>query len=693
MPVDLNEFHNEFFQDVLRMADAEGRYSEDAFFELFSEQIVDSGELETADRAQYLPPRGMRVDGYGGDPLESDGVLSLITCDFQQSVETSTLTGSVMDTLFKRTISFIEQTFDSDFRESLEETSAAFGLADLISRRWHAITKIRLILMSNRILSTTVDGRAAGAINGVPITFSVWDLSRLQRYATSSGEREEIEIVLERDFGRNIPAIPAHLTDANYEAYLAIVPGEQLAAIYDRWGVRLLEQNVRVFLQARTKVNKGLRKTLENDSQMFFAYNNGITATAESVETRDTGNGLELTRLNNFQIVNGGQTTASIYAASLKKDVDISKVFVQMKLSIVEPDRATEIVPKISEYANTQNIVNTADFFSNHPYHVRMETFSRRVSAPSPDGTFRESKWFYERARGQYLDARANKTVAEKKKFDLEYPKGQKYAKTDLAKYLNVWRDRPHIVSKGAQKNFADFATYIGSSWEKNANQFNELHFKHSIAKAIIFKEVEKLVSAQEWYESGYRANIVAYTISKLAFDVEASGAELDLDKVWRLQGLSTNLSTALSIAAKAINDVLVAPPQSVRNVTEWAKQELCWTRVKALQVDWPDSLKNELATKDEQRDSLAAAVREQKVLNGIEAQMAVVSAGAAFWMEVISWARDNKMLSATEIGILETAASVSDRIPSERQSVVALEALGKLQDEGCQLNVDLPDG
>src|SRR5262249_10378967 len=150
---------------------------------------------------------------------------------------------------------------------------------------------------------------------------------------------------------------------------------------------------------------------------------------------------------------------------SRKKDVDLSSVFVQMKLSIVDPLRATAVVPRISEYANSQNRVNAADFFANHPFHVRMEGFSRRIYAPSPDGSFRQSKWFYERARGQYQDARAHLTTAERRKFDLEYPKSQVFNKNDLAKYLMLWHEAPDIVSRGAQKNFADFAKRTGADW------------------------------------------------------------------------------------------------------------------------------------------------------------------------------------------------------------------------------------
>ena len=230
---------------------------------------------------------------------------------------------------------------------------------------------------------------------------------------------------------------------------------------------------------------------------MFFAYNNGITATAEEVEIDDDGGRrCLLRRLKNFQIVNGGQTTASIHAARRAK-VDVSRTFVQVKLSVVDHELANSIVPRISEFANSQNRVNAADFFANHPFHRRMEAFSRRIYAPSPDGTFRESKWFYERARGQYADARARLTQAQRRKFDLEHPRSQLFTKTDLAKFVNVWEQRPHEVSLGAQKNFAIFARKIGRAWKRNPNDLNEAWYREAVAKAIVFKATERLVSDQ----------------------------------------------------------------------------------------------------------------------------------------------------------------------------------------------------
>ena len=686
----IEEFRDEQFLDVRIQAEASEQYAEDAFFDYTCEQLMDVGDLVSADRALYIgpPSSGTRIDGYGGNPLEDDGVLTLLLTDFSQTTDVQTLTRTDMDAQFKRGEKFLTQSLDSKFRRNLEETTAAFGLSDLIAATWQKVDRVRFILITNKRLSSRVDGRAAGELEGTPIAYNVWDLSRFHRLAESGSAAEEILVDLVKEFGGPIRALPAHLEVADYEAYIAIIPGEQLSAIYDRWGARLLEQNVRVFLQARGNVNRGIRDTIENEPDMFFAYNNGITATAEHVEVRKSVDGLEITEIKNLQIVNGGQTTASIHTAGKKKDSDISSVFVQMKLSIVNPDRTLEIVPKISEYANSQNKVSSADFFSNHPFHVRIEEYSRRVAAPPADGTFTFSKWFYERARGQFLDARGNKTTAERNRFDIEYPKKQSFSKTDLAKFINVWEKKPDTVSKGAQKNFADFASNIGKEWEKRAGDFNELYYRQLIAKAILFRSVEKLVSAQPWYEGGYRANIVAYAISKLAHDMSEHKEQVDFEKIWGKQALTDGLEEALALSAKAAHDVIVNPPVGVRNVTEWAKQQACWNRVKAVNVDWPESLASDLVGRGEVMDRKKSARSERKVMDGIDGQTAVINAGAGFWSEVSEWGREASLLSPRDVGVLEVAKMIPNKIPSELQCKVLLETLVKFQENGCPLKI-----
>ncbi|WP_244558893.1 AIPR family protein [Bradyrhizobium brasilense] len=616
------------------------------------------------------------------------GETQLPPTEFSASLsQTST---SLFFSIFKRLSNFLARSLDPAHRNAAEESTPAFGLADLIAKRWPTVSKVRLFLISNRVLSSRVDGREAGEFKGVPVTYSVWDLGRLHRFVATGRGREEILIDLQKDFGGPLPALPAHLNNAGYEAYLIVIPGQQLAAIYDRWGARLLEQNVRVFLQARGGVNKGIRNTIENDPGMFFAYNNGITATAEKVTIKMSDAGLVVTELNNLQIVNGGQTTASIHAASRKKDIDLSRVFVQMKLSVVEPTKAIYVVPKISEFANSQNRVNAADFFANHPYHVQLEKISRSTFAPSPDGTFRESKWFYERARGQYQDARALLNPTQRKKFDLEYPKSQVFSKTDLAKFLNLWLGHPDIVSRGAQKNFARFAETIGKAWAKNPDQFNKRYYTDSVAKAIVFREAETLVSEQSWYQGGYRANVVAYAIAKIAHDVEEMDRAVNLESIWRKQDISDAFKEALVLAAKASHDVLVDPPAGMSNVTEWAKQQACWNRISALDILWPRAFVRELMTHEEEQEEQSDAEKDQRILNGIEAQTVVVRAGGPLWRTVKEWGVSRRLLTPTEAGILDVAAAIPNRVPSEKQCLIAIEALKKMHQEGCQIGVEL---
>ena len=686
----IDDFAEDFRQRVLVAADADGKFREDAFFDIACEYLVESGDLDTADRVPYRhPTRGIRVDGYAGDPKDAVGTLSLIGLDFSPAPSVDRLIGSQMDAIFQRMKRFVTRALNETWRNALEETSPAFGLADLIAFRWPQVTKVRLVLVSNRQLSERVDGRPAGILEGKRVTYSVWDLRRLHRADTSS-EPEEMVIDLANDFGGPIAILPAqHISDV-HESYLAVIPGTVLAEIYDTWGPRLLEQNVRVFLQARSKVNRGIRDTLVHEPKMFFAYNNGITATAQAVDIRNDRGSLLLQRMTNFQIVNGGQTTASIHSA-MRKDQDLSQTYVQMKLSVVDSQRATEVVPRISEYANSQNRIAASDFFANHPFHIMVENFSRRLYAPSAEGTFQQSKWFYERARGQFADARARKTRAQRRKFDIEYPRRQKFTKTDLAKFLSVWDGLPHVVSLGAQKNFAAFAQRIGVAWKKSRNDFNERWYREAIAKAIVFRATERIVSAQPWYQGGFRANIVAYTIARISHQVGTRKRSMDFQAIWRHQKPGPALERAIAVVSKGVHDLLIDPPEGMRNVTEWAKKELCWTRAMDLGFSWPKGLEDELVSAAEKRASKRSARREQVMLNGIEAQIAVFNAGREFWKQALAWGEHESLLSSTEIGILRTAARGGPRPLSEKQAVRAVRALARLQKEGYREELPRP--
>lgn len=679
----IDRFREDLLNDVALTAAASGEYKEDVFFRIACDHLVAAGELETHERTSHAD-RGIRIDGHGGHPDEADGVLSVILLDFDTGDSISNLTNSEMDAMFRRLSTFVVKARDAAFRSSLDESSPAFDAALHISSVWPRTRRIKLVLVSSRRLSSKVDGRESVDIDGKTASFTVWDLDRLWRYVASGREREDMELDLVNEFGGAIPALPAHLGTGDYEAFLCVVPGAQIARIYERWGSRLLEQNVRSFLQLKGNVNKGIAKTIRDTPEMFFAYNNGITATAEQVTLLEDGRAIGAIR--NLQIVNGGQTTASLHLQQ-GPDNALDGVFVQMKLSIVRPDRSEEVVPLISEYANTQNKVNAADFFANHPFHIELEKLSRRMLAPAAEGTFNQTRWFYERSRGQYQNARARLSASSQKKFDAEWPKTQLVTKTDLAKVLNLWPGdfgmiNPCSVCRGAQKTFSDFAATVSRAWtETSVAAVNETFFRECMAKTIIFRETEKIVTGRPWYQKGYRAQIVAHAIAKLAWDIDQGSDSLDFEAVWGCQMLPPLLQEALIASVDAVRDVVTSPAVPGQNITEWAKTSACWHRVQALEIAWPAEMGDLLKSAAEARRERRSAKREKKVLDATQAAIDVARLGVDYWRRLQAWPMGRKLLTAKELSIVSLAAS--GRPLSDKQGVVAMEAREKAVSEG----------
>lgn len=691
---EIEEYHQSLMADIRREADASGVLMVEAFFDQMTARLTEAGELETADRAFYEFGDGgqsLRIDGYAGDPRDSDGVLGLIVCDFAESNEIETFGKGDVPPILNPLIRFLKKARSEEFRDALNEANPAFQVSDLIIATWSQITKVKLILVSNRRYVGRDDSAKLQELDDIPVTWSVWDLARFERFDRSGQAREDMVIDFAGDFGAPLPALKASQTGAALESYLLIMPGQQLAAIYDHWGARLLEANVRTFLQARAKTNKGIQKTIKEEPELFFPYNNGLSATAEYVRCVLTDSGLAISSIGNLQIVNGAQTTGSIHAALRSAQDQLASVFVQMKLTVVPAERSEEIVPKISEYANTQNKVNAADFFSNHPFHIRIEQFSRNVMFAAREGERHDSKWFYERSRGQFMNDRSRRTGSEQRKFDLEYPKAQLFSKTDLAKFENSAAGQPHIVSRGAQKNFAAFAKEIGEAWSKSEAKYDELWYRRLIAKAIIFRKLEAEVPKQPWYEGGYRANIVTYAMAKVFHDASQTNDVLDIDAIAKRQLVSDALLRVLLLAAEEAHHVITKPAAGMRNLSEWAKQQACWSALQARKVNYGADLARCLTLKETARQNERDAHEKQRATAGIEAQSAVVELGADFWRKVLEGGSAQRKLSLKDEQILKVCASLPRQIPTEKQSKHAITVLERLKEEGV-LSVDLPD-
>lgn len=688
MEMTLQDFFAEFRQDIMAGGEANSTSSLREFVTIFGNELAETGSVEDFNFCHYRPPQGgIRVDGYWFD--EEEGILSLFIADYASRDELASLSQSDMATIFKRLVNFFEESGKKRLYHKLEVTSDEYHLSRLIEEKMVAFVKVNLFLLSERALSERVKELEVGSTCGKPIYYHVWDISRLYRQNLSRGRKEPLELDFIEMFGQGIPCLRANFGADSYESYLAVLPGQMLAKLYENYDSRLLERNVRTFLQARGNVNKGIRTTILNEPSMFFAYNNGITATAQNVEVRDSQDGSVITHVRDLQIVNGGQTTASLFHAQRKDKASLNQIFVQMKLSVIEPQKSEEIVPKISEFANTQNRVNAADFFSNSPFHLRMEEFSRRILAPAPPGSPRETKWFYERARGQYAEAQSKFTDAEKRKFQALSPKKQLFTKEDLAKYENVWDEHPRYVSKGRQKNFAQYALRIGKEWENSKDTFNEQYYKRAVARAILFRETEKIVSSQSWYRPGgsIRSYIVYYSLACLGELAKRRNKVIPFMSVWNQQEVPSVLRNAIAVCATFINDHVEQPVDALPRDSEWFKKDICWTTLtKALstlegrqeKIFWET-----LVSKEEENYQKREAAKVQHIDDGIAAQKRVVSIPATRWQQILTELSVKKLLSEKETGILAVATQIPFKIPTDKQSVILLEILEKAKNEG----------
>lgn len=679
---------DEFLADLLQLVSARSAatsdFSETAFASVVAEALVDSGAVPGFEPAFFVH-RGMRVDGYAY--TEDEATLDLFQVEYQGEPEVKSLTKTTLDICLKRAETFFLRAVDGDLSHEVDVGSSIWSLARQLAQIGHSVVRIRLNILSDSKLSSGVKTPPKMKKGDKEWAVRVWDLVAISRLL-STGEPEPIVIDFVKMFGKGLPCLPANAGGAELDSYLTVIPGDWLAEIYDLYGGRLLEQNVRTFLQASRGVNKGIRKTILEEPQMFFAYNNGISATAAKAEFDPDGDQVLVNRLENLQIVNGGQTTASIFNV-MKRDKaeNLDKVRVQMKLSVVRSDLVNEIVPKISLYANSQNKVSDADFFSNHPFHRRIENFSRNVWAPAAEGSQQMTHWFYERSRGQYANASAYMTPSKKKEFEVQNPRKQLMQKTDIAKVLVTIMCMPHVVSQGAQKNFKFFAENVTGHWGEEGAAFGEDWFKGIIGATIAFRSLERLVGGAEWYAQGYRANTVTYSIALLSHALKNRKQDIDYIKIWNKQSTSNSLNQVLLNIAKQVQGRIISSAEAYRvaNVTEWCKREKCWEDLlKSVAVQFDNDLEKDLIDAEEKEGAKRSARKEQKVLNDIEAQTYVVGRGAPYWSKLHKWASEGLAMTPSEMDFLGVAASMTSRkIPSGPQSQKIIAAEKKARSEG----------
>jgi len=701
------EYRKDFLEDTKATEESESNGTVASFVKVCALKLFEGDVLPDYTPCYYqgsgFRNASLRVDGYAYD--DRDGMFYMLVASYSGAEESEVLQGSDARAALDRCRAFASNAIEHDLADRIEISTEAYDLASLIQNQAPYITKFVVILLTDMSLSeraVLTDSAPAGRkksntrrrtnvlsadpILNIDVEYRIWDMPRFHRLFAAGDGREDVEIDFLQYIDGGIPCLEA-AADKNGDcvSYLCTMPAEVIADLYDEYGSRILEGNVRSFLGrkgSKKSVNNQIRNTILNEPSRFFVYNNGLATTA--VETV-VENG-KLLYAKDLQIVNGGQTTASLSAARRSDGADLSGIFVLMKLTQVSPESAPEIVPLISKSANSQNRINPADFFSTHEYHVRMEQISRRKFAPAKDGDQHETHWFYERARGQYIQATMNMTKAQEKKFATQNPKDQVVTKTDLAKVINAWDELPHIVSKGAEANFEKFAERTEEAWDKHKDDFNEAYFQESMALVILYRTVDKMIPKQDWYEGGYKANIVAYSVALLHSLINQwfPGQSLDLMKIWQKQKCPDELIRQLAVITEKVYYAITSDSRPVENVTQWCKQEACWQEVKKLQISPFPGFEAALSGNEERKAVLREAKEIRKIENSIDTQKAVFELGEDYWKRLDDWLKKHPLATDAELRALRIAVKMMQGyFPDERQCKNLMNLREKAVNEG----------
>jgi len=658
--MNIEEYYKDLQSDIGASSMANNNLSEYSFKELLLGELVDIAVINDFEITDYYNKnKGLKVDAWYYD--ETSCVLNLIVSEFSISAEIESINESSLKKAIDRPLNFFKKcTKEQNFKKCLEDSDPISTLAWKIHDLSNNDFTIKIILITNKLISK----RTKEVKLEKNLKLDVWDLQRFYDLNVSGKIKEPIEINLTEYGPEGVEFLAANNKKEGIESFLFVLNGETIASIYDDWGERLLESNVRTFLQSRGKVNNGMRKTIATQPERFFCYNNGITATADSICLDKNGN---LSKINNFQIVNGGQTTASIFSSRLKDKMSLEDVFVQVKMSVIPNILNEDLVPKISEYSNTQNKVSVTDFASNKAWNVKIEEISRRLLAPpSQDGAIFDTHWFYERTRGQYANAQLKLTAAGAKSFIKKNPKHQKFDKTYLSRVSNTFDMVPDKVSKGAQVSFGHFVDKINTMWDSNDANINDEYFRKKIAQIILFKHVDRLIFKN--LGGAYKAQVLTYTIAKLTHEAEQLELTWPLQKIWENQAVPDDLSNQLKLYAFKIREALEESGMEVnKDIAQWAKMKACWDKIKVRYWGISKTFYNLMVSTKEVKREEQKAKRDQSELNNVNQVAYVYEKGPAFWAQLIEWNERAKKLGAHEISIANYA--IGNRVLSDSQA------------------------
>lgn len=672
--MNIKEFAQELIDNTKLSAELNGIDFDEELATTIIEYIEDTGEVNAPEICSFKKTRA-RITAYDyNDEAESLDLFYIERAD--------TLVGKINNNRVQQGFNYLMRFYNEAMAGFLlkegekEENSEIAQITELIQSTKGKISQLRIYLLTDGLTDpSAVPASVESDEDNFVIEFNVWDMQRIYQQHNIRAGKEKVEIDFPTTYNTELQCLKMSDQNPFVDAYLAIIPGKTLAKIYKQYQQILLEKNVRTFLQFKGKVNKEIRRTLREQPDMFFSYNNGISTTANGIELKEVDGVLYITRLFDWQIVNGGQTTASIAASITDRDVDLSKVYVPMKISVIrDTSHSDEIVKAISTSANSQTAIKSSDFSANEPFLIDLENFSR--SEWVPNGKSRPiCKWYFERTRGQYFDQLAQLSGFNEKSFRTEYPKSQRITKTDVAKYENAWRQRPYDVCRGAEQNYKLYVTDI----KRDKPVVTAAYYKRIIAEGILFNTIDSIVRSKSL--GGYKANMNAYIMSAISV---LSDENLDMTYIWENQKVQQVVVDKIEelIPLVWMHLTGASSGSQMQNVGEWSKRIDCWNKLK-LKLGDIDKFDDELLQKEINEDGSYLNETQQNRIKEAEAY------SPQFWFALANWAKVNNMLTPIDRKAAFNFGTMRSRgraFASLKQAMYALRIANTAKEQGFTL-------
>ncbi len=668
-------FVKNFFQRVKNEVEDSDDQPASVLTKIYTDILYDNGTISDYEllyfEKELSNKTNIKINGYSFS--EEDLRLDLFVTHYDPSDQLQEIKFSQISELIESAKNFYTHSTKKLY-QNINKKEDAFDIAKNIYKYAKEITTIRIFVLTNSLCEKNPTIEREGKIE-----FQSFLLDTRRIYSSSLGGPDATNIIIDfTKFKEKVRCMLAHKTSDKISSYMAFIPGEVLFNIYRLFGQRLLNLNVRSFLQLGTKINKGIKETLINEPERFFSYNNGIVVVVDNIDVGQDKDGLYLKSASGFQIVNGGQTTATLFRTK-KQDNKIryDNVVVPAKITLVKKESLSEVVPKISEFANTQNIVKKADFSSRHPFHINIKNLSNKIR------TAEGQQWFYERMRGEYqMQKMKQKDLGKNKKSKIleVSPSNMKMTKEDLGKFINCWHYLdPHIACTGAQKSFVTFMNLLND--KKFHEKIDDDFFIKYCAIAILFNKTSKIIKDNEAI-GGYRSQVLNYTISLISYH---TSRKINFNLIWADQDISHQLRNIINKLSFKIYET-IQKTASGKNISEWCKQEECWQdltdRDKLFTfTDTPPEFTN-LKKVAGKPIKVAKEIFSPEDMDNIKKCKSLTTKQ---WSEMIAWANETDEFHYIQLQIATSLWFMSltnwKRQPSPKQAKSAIKMIEKAED------------